>query len=108
MLGKNITEVRKSKKLSQAALGKLIGTSGDVVGRYERGSISPSIEAVTKIAEALGVSIDYLVGNTTVEIDTKMLDRMKKIGEMPSEEQVIVYRVIDSLLREYNTRKSYE
>ncbi|MEJ0055084.1 MAG: helix-turn-helix transcriptional regulator [Bacteroidota bacterium] len=52
-LGDNMMLLRKKKDFSQAELGKLIGTSGDVIGRYERGDISPSIEVVSKIADAL-------------------------------------------------------
>ena len=69
ILGQRITGIRKQKGLSQAALGKMIGTSGDVVGRYERGDIKPSIEVAVKIASALEVSLDYLAGQTSLEID---------------------------------------
>jgi len=64
--GDNMMLIRKKKKLSQAALGKAIGTSGDVIGRYERGDIKPSIEVVSKIANALEVSVDYLIGKTSL------------------------------------------
>ena len=53
--GQNMMLIRKQKKLSQAALGKIIGTSGDVIGRYERGDIKPSIDVVANIADALEV-----------------------------------------------------
>ncbi len=58
----NIILLHKKEELSQAELGKLIGTSGDVIGRYERGNISPSIEAVAMVADALEVSVNYLIG----------------------------------------------
>jgi len=48
-LGDNMMLLRKKKGLSQADLGKLIGTSGDVIGRYERGDISPSIDVLKKL-----------------------------------------------------------
>jgi transcriptional regulator with XRE-family HTH domain len=38
-LGDNMMLLRKKKSLSQADLGKLIGTSGDVIGRYERATL---------------------------------------------------------------------
>ena len=108
MLGKRITEVRKKRKLSQAALGQLIDTSGDMVGRYEREVITPSIDVVIKIAEALEISLDYLVGKTSMKLDNVMLHRLEKVEEMPEEERNVIYRVLDALIREYNTRKSYE
>ena len=108
MIGKKIAEVRKSKKLSQSALGKLVGTSGDVIGRYEREVISPSIEAVVKIAEGLGVSIDYLVGKTSTLLDDKTLERFERIGAMPNEEKKTILKVIDALIRDYSTRQAYQ
>ena len=38
--GDSMMLIRKKKGFYQAGLGKAIGTSGDVIGRYERGDIS--------------------------------------------------------------------
>lgn len=107
ILGQRLTEIRKQKGLSQAALGKIIGTSGDVIGRYERGDIKPSIEVVLNIAQALEVSLDYLVGQTAMEIDQQALSRLEDISNLPEEEKGIIYKVVDSLLRDFKTRKAY-
>ncbi len=107
ILGQRIAEVRKRKGLSQAALAKLIGTSGDVLGRYERGDINPSIEVVIKIASALEVSLDYLAGQTALEIDQQILQRLEDISGLPEEEKTVVFKVVDSLLRDFKTRKAY-
>jgi ribosome-binding protein aMBF1 (putative translation factor) len=42
-IGEHIMLLRKQKGFSQAALGKEIGTSGDIIGRYERNIMTPSI-----------------------------------------------------------------
>jgi transcriptional regulator with XRE-family HTH domain len=60
---------KNCKKLSQSDLGKAVGTSGDIIGRYERDEVKPSIEVAIKIADALQVSLDYLVGKTSLEVD---------------------------------------
>lgn len=99
-LGDNIMLLRKKKSLSQAALGKIIGTSGDVIGRYERGDISPSIDVVSKIAEALEVSIDYLVGKTNIKLDTKIIQRIEEIESLNQDAKNFVLRVLDMALRE--------
>ena len=62
-LGEHITTLRKRKSLSQAALGKQIGTSGDIIGRYERGVITPSIDVIIKMADALKL---------VIKVDTKI------------------------------------
>lgn len=38
-----------------------MGTSGDIIGRYERDEVTPSVEVAAKMVEALGVKLDYLV-----------------------------------------------
>src|SRR5690606_19894458 len=98
---------RKKKGLSQAELGKMIGTSGDVVGRYERGDISPSIEVVSKIADALEVSVDYLIGKTRMELDKDTMRRIEDISALPQENKNFVLNLIDMALRDFKTKKAY-
>jgi len=105
-LGQNIMLNRKMKKLSQADLGKIIGTSGDVIGRYERGDIKPSIDVVEKIAEALEVSIDYLVGKTNVIADRKTMERIETITKLPKEKQNYLFNLIDMCLRDFSINKT--
>ena len=64
-----LTEVRKDKKMSQDDVGKLVGVHGAVIGRYERDEVKPSIEMATQLAEALEVSLDYLVGSTDILLE---------------------------------------
>lgn len=105
--GDNMMLLRKKKKLSQSALGKLIGTSGDVVGRYERGDIKPSIEVVSKIADALEVSIDYLIGKSTLQMDKDVIKRMESIAGMPENKKIELFNVIDALIRDFKTKQAY-
>ena len=84
-LGEHIMLLRKQKGLSQAALGKQIGTSGDIIGRYERNIMIPSIEVIIKISDSLGVSIDYLVGKTSLELDESVLKRLEDISSLSDE-----------------------
>lgn len=106
-LGDNMMLLRKKKGFSQAELGKLIGTSGDVVGRYERGDISPSIEVVAKIADALEVSIDYLIGKTKMALDADALRRLEDIASLSEENKKFVLNLIDMALRDFKTKKAY-
>jgi transcriptional regulator with XRE-family HTH domain len=104
-LGGNIMLLRKEKYFSHTELSKLIGTSGDVVVRYERGDISPSIEVVAKIADALEVSIDYLIGKTKIEHDAEALRRLGGIADLSEENKKFVYHLIDMALRDFKTEK---
>ncbi len=104
----NMMLLRKKKKLSQAALGEKIGTSGDVIGRYERGDITPSIDVVSKIADALEVSIDYLIGKTKMELDKEAIERLEAISELPEQNKNFVLHMIDMALRDFKTKEAYK
>jgi transcriptional regulator with XRE-family HTH domain len=105
--GDNMMLLRKKKKLSQSALGKMIGTSGDVIGRYERGDIKPSIDVVSKIADALEVSVDYLIGKTNLLLDKEAVDRLVRISELNEDNKTFILNMIDMALRDFKTKKAY-
>ena len=107
-LGENMMLVRKKKGLSQADLGKLIGTSGDVVGRYERGDIKPSIDVVGKIADALEVSLDYLVGKSDMLLDKEMLKRFQDISELDENKRNTLFDLIDTYIRDAKVRNAHK
>lgn len=61
-IGSKITELRKAQNWSQADLADKIQVSRVIVGKYERNEAAPSIDIAKKIADAFGISLDYLVG----------------------------------------------
>lgn len=106
-LGEHIVLLRKQKDLSQADLGKAVGTSGDIIGRYERDEVKPSIEVVIKIADALEVSIDYLVGKTTLALDKVTLKRIQEIQGLPDQDKTHLFALMDAFLRDAKTKRAY-
>jgi transcriptional regulator with XRE-family HTH domain len=70
--------------------------------------MKPSIEIATKIAQALEVSLDYLVGNSTELIkDKKILERLEVIAKMPSDKKTELFNVIDAYIRDFRTKQAY-
>ena len=65
--GERLREHRKEKGLSQDEFAKMLGTSKQILSRYELGQRSPKIEQVSKYAEKLKVSVDYLLGDSEAE-----------------------------------------
>lgn len=106
-IGEQIMLLRKKNNLSQSALGKEIGTSGDIIGRYERNIMSPSIDVIIKLADALKVSIDYLVGKTNFELDNNTLNRLKDISSLNDKDKEHLFVMIDAFLRDAKTRQAY-
>ncbi len=105
--GEKMTLIRKQKKLSQAELGKRSGINGDIVGKYERNEMKPSIETAKKLADALEISLDYLVGNTDVEIDKNTLDRIQEISKLSEENKEHIFVTIDALIRDFKNKQAY-
>lgn len=60
--GMRLQELRMSRNLSQAALGKKINRSKSVICAYENNQRIPPLEVLTDIAVFFNVSLDYLVG----------------------------------------------
>ncbi len=93
-----IVELRKKKDLSREDLGKLVGTSGAVIGRYERQEITPSVEIANKIALALGVSLDFLVGNVELELNDTLMEKVKEVNKMSDKDKDYVFTLIDAFI----------
>ncbi|PKV52454.1 helix-turn-helix protein [Aquimarina sp. MAR_2010_214] len=98
-LGQQITKLRKQKKLSQNELGKKVGTSGDIIGRYERDEVKPSIEVAAKIADILEVSLDFLIGKVTVEVDNQLLKRVIEVQQMNDNDKEHILYTLDALIK---------
>jgi transcriptional regulator with XRE-family HTH domain len=106
--GDRITLVRKQKKLSQSELGKLADVSGDIVGKYERNEMKPSIETARRLANALNVTLDYLVGDSDTSVfDKNITKRIEDISTMKNEDQNALFKIIDAYVRDYKAKKTY-
>lgn len=102
-----LTSLRKQRKIAQGELAKTVGIHANVLGRYERGEANPSIEMASKLADALGVSLDYLVGKTDVELDKNILDKVISIQKLPDEDKHCIMYSIDGLIQHAKTRHAY-
>ncbi len=98
--GKRLTEVRKDKKKSQDEVGKLVGVHGAVIGRYERDEVKPSIEMATQLAEALEVSLDYLVGSTDVLLEKDIVNKILDIQKLKENDKQHVFALLDAFIKQ--------
>ena len=60
-LGSKIRELRKERELTQEDLAYKAGLDYSYINQIENGKRNPSMEAVEKIAKALGVKVQTLV-----------------------------------------------
>jgi transcriptional regulator with XRE-family HTH domain len=105
--GSRLLELRKKRGFSQAELAELLNTKAPVIGRYEREEAKPSIETASKLSKILGSSLDYLVGNTSLELDTDTIKRIEDVSKLPSDDRSFVLRTMDALIRDLKAQKAY-
>lgn len=60
----NLKTARSKAGLSQAALAQKINVTKQAISLYESGARTPDHETLQKIADVLGVSINYLLGRS--------------------------------------------
>ncbi|NQX85042.1 MAG: hypothetical protein HRT67_03930 [Flavobacteriaceae bacterium] len=60
-----------------------------------------------KIANALKVSLDFLVGNTDLELDTETLKRVEDISKLSDDNKKHIYILLDALIRDFKTKEAY-
>ena len=107
-IGDKITTLRKQKNLSQTDLGNAAGVSREIIGRYERNEVMPSIEVAAKIADVLGVSLDYLAGNSKkAALDKKTMKLIHDIEDLePAIKDKLIF-LANAVIRDAKTGKAY-
>ncbi|MGN7886418.1 DNA-binding protein [Dyadobacter sp. 22481] len=61
--------------------------------------IKPSIEVALKLADALGVTLDYLLGKSdNMVLDKKNLQRLHDIENLSDEDKSNIFDTIDNLI----------
>ena len=63
--------LREDRDLRQTDVSKATGIDQKTLSNYETGKTSPDSYALIRLADFFGVSIDYLVGRTEIDIKSK-------------------------------------
>lgn len=79
--GQRLREVRRRKDITLERLSNDIGVTKATLSRYENDIRVPDVHTANKIAEYLGVSVDYLLGHTISE-NVVRVDNCEKGKEM--------------------------
>jgi uncharacterized protein YjbI with pentapeptide repeats len=86
MIGNKIAEARKKINISQAQLAERLFISSQAVGKWERGESMPDIVTFNRLAEILGVDLNYFsekflsqatksVNDTTVTAESELTEQ---------------------------------
>lgn len=81
-IGKRIKNKRKEMQLTQEKLSEIIDVSPSYVSEIERGNSISSLSTISKIAQTLNLSLDYLIFGITLDNSTSTFtDILKTIPE---------------------------
>ncbi len=81
--GQLIREARRRHGLSQQSLARRVGTRQSAVSRLERGEVSPTVETLNLMLNAMGERLE--IGGAPLERDYDPLHRKAQAERTPEE-----------------------
>ncbi len=75
MIGKILKTMRKSSKLSQEQISKIIGYARNTISQYETGTIEPDFKTIEKIANLCGYEILFVNKEQNIILNSENIDR---------------------------------
>ena len=107
-IGDRITLLRKQKGWSQTELANKIEASREAIGKYERNEAMPAVDTAQKIADAFGVTLDYLVNEgAAASFDKTTVKRLNDIQQLSEADRTHLFAIMDAFLRDAKTKKAY-
>lgn len=96
--GQTLRRIRLERGLSQEDLGKLLGTSKQVISRYENGTRIPKITIAKKYSDILGIPFESLLDESSAVCPSGLTStewsRVQKMRSAPP----AILEAIDKLL----------
>jgi transcriptional regulator with XRE-family HTH domain len=103
-LGVRIATTRKGLGMTQVQLAEELGIAQQVVASYEVGRRRMPIALLPRLARALAVTVEELIGEETRPGKRgpapKLLQRMERIRRLPRTKQRFVMDMIDTVLQQ--------
>ena len=107
-IGERISELRKSKNISQGQLADAVGISRQAISKWENDLTSPDTIHLIKLADALDTEVEYLAtGRKPVYEEAPIvLNMVKKVDRIV--EKVVEKPVIRKVVRVKYLRNPWE
>lgn len=101
-LGQRLARLRKERGFTQKELAAKTGLIQALISDYERGKLRLNAEMVLRFATALEITTDELLqpgGPKPVRKPSRrVLRRLEQIEELPSPQQMVLLKTIDTFL----------
>lgn len=106
--GAKIRELRVAANLSQEQLAELASLNRVTIAKYESGKVEPGAQALSRIADALEVTTDVLLGRAEENPEPVERPRTKEakiisggIDRMPKEQREQALNVMRAVFAQY-------
>lgn len=93
VFGKRLKEIRDEMDLTLDKFSQLVGIPAQTLNRYELSQRTPKINIVSKIAEKLNVSIDYLLGKTKYKNYHHLSNEVTQLETLESYIESLGYKI---------------
>ncbi len=105
-IAERLKTLRAEAGWSQTELADKIGSDGRQVSRYENGRITPSLEALVRIAETFNISVDYLViadahRRPLHSAQNILGDKLADLADLDHDDQAAMLKVLDALIMKH-------
>ena len=103
-MGQRLRRLRLERGLTQVQLGAKVGITQILVCNYERGRLNLSADMAVRLAIALEVSTDQLLGldhprKAAPAVSLNLLRRLERIERLPLGQRKLIVRTIDTLIK---------
>jgi transcriptional regulator with XRE-family HTH domain len=84
--GERIREIRKKRGYNQDELAEMASLNRVTIAKYEAGKVEPGARALGRIADALEVTVDQLLGRNQQEkpvgpaLDSELIDMLSNLS----------------------------
>ncbi|MBO5747226.1 MAG: helix-turn-helix transcriptional regulator [Clostridia bacterium] len=100
LLGSQIKHIRKEKGLTQEKLSETVGITPNYLGEIERGVKTPGADVLARLAEALDVSVDYLLRNEVESGKNYIYDELtKKLECLTPKQRKTAADILDAYIK---------
>jgi transcriptional regulator with XRE-family HTH domain len=102
-LGQRITEARKAQGLTQTQVAEAVGIAQQTLAHYEGGKLRVAVALLAPLAQALGISVEELVGAPTKRAGKrgptpKLQQQIERLSDLPQAKQRMVMEMLEGVL----------
>ena len=102
--GEKLSELLEERNMTQKEFAKTLNIAPTTLNGYIKNKRQPDFELVKKIASALSVSVDLLLGGEGFELTPKELSLITKLRTLSEEQQKMVHTLVSISAKERKQR----